>query len=183
MVLSKLFGRGSRDEAARKLFESVVKQSRNPVFYTDLQVSDTVDGRFDMVTLHAYLILRRLKAEGDPSAALGQQFFDVMFDNFDENLRELGVGDIGIGRRIKKMASAFFGRVKAYDEALESMENDNLKTALHRNLYKDVDAEDLAVSKMAAYIRWQDKELSKQESSRLYAGEAEFSPLSKMINS
>ena len=183
MVLSKLFGRRSRDEIAHKLFDTIVNQARTSFFYTDLQVADSVDGRFDMVTLHAYLVLRRLKADGVEAADLAQQLFDVMFDNFDENLREIGVGDIGIAGRIKKMASAFFGRVKAYDEGLDLPGNDGVMSALRRNLYRDVAVEDATLAVMAAYMRKQDTLLANQDSSALYAGKVEFLSPSTAANS
>jgi cytochrome b pre-mRNA-processing protein 3 len=177
VVLSKLFGRGNQDEAARKLFDAIVRQSRDPYFYTEAQVADTVEGRFDMVALHAYLILRRLKTEGEEAGALSQRLFDVMFDNFDENLRELGVGDIGIGRRIKKMASAFFGRVKAYDEALATENNEDLKQALDRNLYKERAVDDNTLAEMARYMRQQDSFLAEQAMEVFFSGQGKFEPI------
>ncbi|MCW9035378.1 MAG: hypothetical protein OQK35_02340 [Alphaproteobacteria bacterium] len=174
MVFSKLFGKSDTIESAHSLYSTIVEQARQPVFYTDLQVADTVDGRFDMVTLHAYLLFRRLKDDQERTAELSQATFDVMFDNFDENLRELGVGDIGIGKRIKKMASAFFGRVTAYDEGLAETDNEKLIKALERNLYKEVAVKPENLEAMAEYLRSQVTVLNDQAIETLVSGKVSF---------
>ena len=174
VVFSKLFGKQKHSEAAYALYSAIVEQARQPVFYTNYQVADTVDGRFDMITLHAYLLLRRLKDGDKTSADLAQAVFDVMFDNFDENLREMGVGDIAIGARVKKMASAFYGRVAAYDDGLARADNEELSKALERNLYKDVAVEAENLQAMAKYLRSQDESLESQATETIISGRVSF---------
>jgi cytochrome b pre-mRNA-processing protein 3 len=115
---------------AERLHAAVVARAREPVFFAAFGVKDTLDGRFDLVALHAWLVLERLNP-GD--AALSQAFVDALFVGFDEGLRELGAGDIGMGKKVKKMAEAFYGRLKAYGEAKNEAE---MRAALIRNLYR-----------------------------------------------
>jgi cytochrome b pre-mRNA-processing protein 3 len=105
-------------DAARALYERAVAQARQPGFYTALGVPDSLDGRFDLVAVHVFLLLYRLKRERAAAAPLAQCLFDVMFDDMDESLRELGVGDLGVGWRVKAMAKALYGRLAAYEAGL-----------------------------------------------------------------
>ncbi len=174
MIFSKIFGKNETLESAHSLYTVVVEQARQPVFYTNYQVADTVDGRFDLIALHAYLLLYRLKEDSDKTADLSQAVFDVMFDNFDENLREMGVGDIGISTRIKKMVSAFYGRVSVYDEGLADIDDKMLMQALRRNLYKKVAVDDSCLEAMAKYMRRQTQLLSDQKTDVLLSGSLSF---------
>ena len=103
-------------DAAELAYRRVVEQARQPGFFTDAGVPDTIDGRFELISLHAFLYLQRLKRERPGSAALGQRFFDVMFLDFDRALREMGTGDLSVSREIKRMAEAFYGRIAAYED-------------------------------------------------------------------
>lgn len=117
------------------LYESIVKWSRQKVFYEELGVPDTLDGRFEMISLHMFAVLHRLKNENQ-CETFSQQLFDLFFADMDQCLREMGVGDTGIGTRIKQMAQGFYGRLKSYEEsvALEEL----LLDALRRNVYGTV---------------------------------------------
>src|SRR5215471_18190685 len=97
----------ARTKAVRALYDALVFQSRRPVFFTELGVQDSLDGRFDMVALHAWLVLDRLNAAGLSDLADG--LAATIFIGFDEALRDLGAGDIGMGRKIKAMREAFNG--------------------------------------------------------------------------
>ena len=97
MTIGSLFGRRSQPDPVHDLYVVITHQSRLPDFYLRLDVPDTVDGRFDMITLHAFLVLHRLKAEGEAAAPFAQAFFDLMFADMDRNLREMGAGDMGVG--------------------------------------------------------------------------------------
>ena len=169
-------GRARRKAVARSLYEAVVARSREPAFYRELGVPDTVDGRFDMVALHAALVLRRLKADRGRSADLAQAFFDVMFVDMDENLRELGVGDLSVGRKVKDMIRAFYGRLAAYEAGLAGTEEE-LAAALRRNLYRGVAAEEAGLLTMAAYVRRQADALEALEVDRILGGELAFAPI------
>lgn len=129
--------------AAERLYAALVTRSREPVFFERLDVPDTLDGRFDLLTLHAWLVLARYRE----NAPLAQALVDQIFVGFDEALREMGAGDIGMGRRMKKMADAFYGRLKAYGEAENAVA---LEEALVRNLYRGSPTP--AAAQVATYI-------------------------------
>ncbi|MCP5373508.1 MAG: ubiquinol-cytochrome C chaperone family protein [Hyphomicrobiales bacterium] len=169
-------GRSGTDAAADALYRAVIAQARQPVFYESLGVPDTVDGRFDMVALHAFLVLRRLRRDGPAGQDLGQALYDLMFADMDVNLREMGIGDMGIGRRIKAMAQMFSGRVAAYDAGLESADDGDLGQALRRNLYRKTEPEDVAIAALAAYMRRADRCLAGCDLAALETGAADFGP-------
>ena len=103
------------------IYGMIVTQAREPLFYRDLGVPDTVDGRFDLLLLHLWIVLRRLRASRDgaePARALAQGLFDRFCEDMDDNLREMGVGDLAVPRRMEAFGKAFYGRSKAYDLAL-----------------------------------------------------------------
>jgi len=126
---------GERKRLGAELCARIVERSRAPVFFTGLMVPDTLDGRFDVLSLHAWLVLERLSSEEERDAA--QALTDAIFIQFDEGLRDLGVGDIGIGHRVKKMANAFYGRLHAYGGAKDEPA---LASAILRNIYRGDDA-------------------------------------------
>jgi cytochrome b pre-mRNA-processing protein 3 len=137
----------SRGPDIQTLYDAVVARARAPVFFRDFGVADSIDGRFDMVALHGWLALAQLKAAGDREGAQG--LTDAIFTGFDEALREQGAGDMGLSRKIKAMADAFFGRLKAYDEAGD---DDALAEALARNLYRGAPV-DARARALTVYVR------------------------------
>ncbi len=120
--------RGRQERAGFRLYAAAVAAARDPFLYRSLGVADTVDGRFDLVCLHAYLLVRRLQREAEPGPALAQAVFDAMFSDMDVSLREMGVGDLSVGRRVRAMWEAFNGRVLAY-EAAQAADNAALTAA------------------------------------------------------
>lgn len=173
MVLARLFSRSDDHHAARKLYIGVVAQARDPVFYAEMGVPDTVDGRFDMIALHTWLVMRRLKPESDAAARVSQALFDVLFDDMDRSLRESGAGDLGVGRRVKTMAKAFYGRIAAYDEGLAS-DDDVLAAALGRNLYRGADPGAARIAAIAGYVRRETAALDGQDLADLLTGRVRF---------
>ena len=173
-IISRLFRRNPWVKPARLLYTSVIEQSRHPVFYTDCCVDDTVEGRFDLLALHAFLVLRRLKKAPDNTNVLSQTFFDLMFADLDVNLRELGVGDMGMGRRIRKLAESFYGRIAAYDSGLDSDDDELLKSAIDRNLYMNTPVSEKILGLMAEYVRREDDSLAQQQVSALMEGQVTF---------
>ena len=127
-MLKNWFRRGDKgDDVAHALYLIAVAQARQPLFYAEHGVPDSVDGRFDLIVMHVFLLLRPLSklAEQDGDVELqaragniSQALFDTMFGDMDRSLREMGVSDIAVGKRVKHMAKAFYGRVAAYDEGL-----------------------------------------------------------------
>ena len=165
-------GRDRLEGPARALYETAVGQARLPAFYGALGVPDTLDGRFELVALHGFLLMRRLRSVEPGGAALGQGLFDIMFADMDASLREMGAGDLGVGRRVKTMAKGFLGRVAAYDAALAGSEP--LAAALGRNLYGTATPVPGTVETLAGYVESAAKMLAEQRCSDLLAGRAEF---------
>ena len=102
----------------RRLYGAIVAQARAPEFYTDYGVPDTVEGRFDMVVLHVYLVFRRLAEAGEAARARGQEMFDLFIEDMDASMRELGVSDLAVPRKMRAMAEGYYGRTGVYDAAL-----------------------------------------------------------------
>jgi len=162
-------------ESARLLYAAVVKQARQPEFYVDFGVPDTPDGRFDLILVHAFLVLRRLKRDFDKTSELSQEVFDLMFADVDQNLREMGIGDMGVGKRIKAMAEGFYGRVEAYEKGLAE-EGTALADALERNLYRKTSPDPDHSQAVAQYIRDQARLLDAADIDGLCAGNLTFGP-------
>ena len=175
MILKKLFGQSKRAKVADRLYEEIVKQARQPIFYLEAAVPDTVDGRYEMISLHAFLLMRRLKGEGADARKLSQAVFDRMFADMDHSIREIGVGDLSVGKRIKAMAQVFYGRVIAYETALDGGE-ESLATALARNHYGTLEdpPSNQILEKMSDYIRENDVFLKTQSISEFEKGTVRF---------
>jgi cytochrome b pre-mRNA-processing protein 3 len=173
LVLAKLFRR--KDDttvaAADALYGAIVEAARRPTLFADLGVPDTMDGRYEMVAMHAYLVLRRLKRDHGETQALAQALFDRMFLDFDEALREAGAGDLGVGPRVKRMATGFYGRIAAYDAGLDGA---GLEEAIRRNVFGTVASSEAAVGRLALYLRAADQALARQSTADLQAGRAVF---------
>lgn len=129
-----LFGlfRSGPGDAAHAVYGSIVAQARQPGFYLDYAVPDTVEGRFEMILLHATLMFDRLKDEAPDARRTAQEVLDVFFSDMDRSLREMGVGDMSIGKKMKKLGRAYAGRSQAYGRALEAGDADDLAAALGR---------------------------------------------------
>src|SRR3989442_6202813 len=139
-------------EAAVLAYGRVVEHARQPGFFIAGGVPDTIDGRFELICLHAFLYLHRLKREQKRAARLGQRFFDTMFGDFDRSLREMGTGDLSVGREVKRMAEAFYGRIGAYEQGLEA-DDAVLRPALARNLFGTAPPPADRLDAMTLYVR------------------------------
>jgi cytochrome b pre-mRNA-processing protein 3 len=174
-----LYARRSRREAAHDLYMALVEQARRPVFYAEWGVPDSRDGRLEMVTLHAMLVMRRLRDEGTAGAALSQVLFDVIFADLDRHLREWGVGDLSVGKEVKKLAQSFLGRLTALDPLLSSGNLDAMDKVLGRNVFTEVAMPEPAlVRRLATYLVMQDRWLAGQDGSALLSGHVAFAPVS-----
>lgn len=171
MILKRLFNRPPAPE--RACYEAIVAAARHPDFYARWGVGDTLDGRFDMVALHTYLVLDRLKGE-EPQ--FRQALVDEFFSDMDRSLREMGVGDLSVGKKVRKMAEVFYGRVAAYDAALAAAEGEALPAALARNIFPDEPkgAESEGVRQLAAHVRAQRSHLAGQQAAEIARGNVRF---------
>lgn len=175
MALKNLLGQPAAGRAAERLYSSAVEQARDPAFYLHCGVPDTVYGRFEMIALHVFLVLRRLRQGGAGAADTAQALFDAMFLDMDRSLREMGVGDLGVGRRVKAMAKAFYGRIAAYDRGLDD-DGDVLNDALVRDVYRGTAPAPAALAALAAYVRREAQALAGQPLGGLIEGRVGFGP-------
>jgi cytochrome b pre-mRNA-processing protein 3 len=180
MPFRKFFERRRRDQIAHDLYVTVINQARLPEFYLRYAVPDSLDGRFDLIVLHAFLVMRRLRQVaseegGEQAREVAQALFDLMFADMDQNLRELGVSDMSVGKRVKQMARAFYGRAAAYDDALAA-DGGGLTEALRRNLYGTVEGEPdpQAIRMVADYLIAQAGHLAGQTAGDLLEGKVVF---------
>lgn len=171
--MKPLFRRNPLRDAAELAYRRVVEQARQPGFFAEVGVPDTVDGRFELIALHAFLYLRRLKSEQPQAGPLGQRFFETMFTDFDRSLREMGTGDLSVGREVKRMAQAFHGRIDAYERGL-AQGDAALRAALGRNLFGTASAALACLETMADYLRREAAHLAEQPTAELLAGEVRF---------
>ncbi len=130
-MLNGLKKRAGERQVAQGILAGTTARARLPVFYESYGVADTIDGRFDLLVLHVWLVLERLAAQ--KLQGLSQALVDALFVQFDEALREQGAGDMAMGRRMTKMADAFYGRLKAYGEVDDEAA---LANALQRNVFR-----------------------------------------------
>jgi cytochrome b pre-mRNA-processing protein 3 len=176
MSLASLFHRNRYRAQAYAAYTSIVEHARAPDFFTRLDVPDTLDGRYEMIALHMFLVLNRLKAEHDETAEYAQALFDAMFADLDRGLREMGATDMGVGKRVKEMAKGFYGRIAAYEKGLEG-DDQTLSEALKRNLYGTVQPQAEAVAAVGRYIRNQAKTLARQPIAAFFDNNIRFDPI------
>jgi len=152
-MILPLFRRGRRDDSIERLYGAIVAQARLPVFYAGYHVPDSVEGRLDMIMLHMVLVLERTEAAGEALKALGQAVFDRFCQDMDDNLREMGVGDLAVPKHLQRIAGAFYGRARVYRVALAATEQGLLVEALHRNIYQAKAGAEPQARKLAGYVR------------------------------
>ncbi|PLX36660.1 MAG: ubiquinol-cytochrome C chaperone [Hyphomicrobiales bacterium] len=169
MIFSLFKRRG--DPTADSLYASIVAQARQPAFYLDFAVADTVDGRFDMIVLHLALVIERLK-DGDATAReCARNVSETFFSDMDRSLREMGVGDLSVPKKVRKMADAFYGRVKAYEAGLATDGDEDLVAALKRNIWPDAENASAPAKGLAGYVRAAAAVLADMPSETVIAGE------------
>lgn len=169
-----LFRRKMHERTGFALYNAAVAAARAPWLYTGLGVPDTLDGRFDLVGAHVFLIIDRLRAVAEPGPAVAQAVFDAMFSDMDFNLREMGVGDMSVSKRMKEMWEAFHGRAEAYGAALAA-EPAELSEALRRNVWRGA-APDGAAEALADLVRRQKAALATVPVEQFAKGELRFLP-------
>jgi cytochrome b pre-mRNA-processing protein 3 len=174
--LLNLIRRGRHERVGFELYGAAVAAARDPFLYTGLGVPDTLDGRFDMVALHTFLLVQRLNQESAPGPVLAQAVFDAMFSDMDVNLREMGVGDLSVGRKVRTMWEAFHGRAAAYSAAMSAGDVVALDLALERNVWRGDPPPAGAAAALRRAVLSQQAGLATQGLSALAGGRAEFLP-------
>ncbi len=177
MQLKRLFGPRAATGAGRALYARAVEQSRTPALYADLGVPDTVEGRFEAYSLHVVLLLDRLRAGGgDRAGEVSQSLFDTYLKGLDNALREMGVGDLSVGRKMRKLGEAFYGRGKSYDAAFAALPDaDPLKALVARTVYAEVETP--PIDRLVDYILRQRAFLAGQDLDGLIVGDAAWAAL------
>jgi cytochrome b pre-mRNA-processing protein 3 len=152
-MLKRLLGLSGRSNriTVDALYGEIVAAARQPAFYADWRVPDTPLGRYEMVALHMFLVLHRLRAETGEPRAVAQELTDEFFKEVEHSIRELGVGDMGVPKRMKKLAGMFYGRTASYDAALQARDGAALAAALARNIRPDAAAWEHAGA-LAGYV-------------------------------
>jgi len=145
IMLHKLFRPRSTARLGEPLYELAVRQARQPEFYTRLGVEDRIDARFELYTLHVLLLILRLRDESEGKEGFGvdaaQALFNAYVSALDHALRELGVGDVSVGKKMRKLGEAMYGRMTAYEAPLRADDADALAKALAKNVYESDEAE------------------------------------------
>ncbi len=184
-MFGRLFRTDPMKKPAHKAYEAILAASREPFLYAEIGAPDTVDGRFDLLVIHTALFFRHIRSAGEAGLHMNQLVFDRMFDDMDAALREMGTGDPSVGKKIKQMGQAFYGRSKAYEAALNDKDVAALAEVLQRNLFasdgavsdeqprQDVDAtHQQAVShKLAVYMLAADDHMAKQDRTAILEGQ------------
>jgi cytochrome b pre-mRNA-processing protein 3 len=171
MILS-LFRKNTATAPVYAVYSAIVAQSRQPRFYADWLVPDTVTGRFDMISLHMALLFRRLRAESGEQKAFSQAVFDLFFKDMDRSLREMGVGDLGVPKRIQKMGNIFFGLLAAMNEAMDGGDEVALQAVLSRNVFDGANGPH--VEALAKYLLAEDRLLGTQPVGSITGGSLSF---------
>jgi len=135
MILDWL--RSKTPDSAYSAYTALVEQARQPAFYINSAVPDTLDGRFDMIVMHMVLVFRRFNDGDDEAKAFGQHIFDIFIQDMDRSLREIGVGDVSIPKKMKKIGRSYYGRSDVYLEALDGRDAVALADAIDRNIFTD----------------------------------------------
>ncbi|MBV8457255.1 MAG: ubiquinol-cytochrome C chaperone [Acetobacteraceae bacterium] len=163
--------RGTYERAGFMLYAQAVAAARQPLFYAEYGVADTLDGRFDLVALFAALVIERLRTASAPGPQLAQAVFDAMFSDMDVTLREIGVGDLSVGKKVRKMWEAFHGRALVYGAALQAADEVALATAIARNIWRGNPPPEGAAGFLACHALNVHRDLASQSLEALARGE------------
>jgi cytochrome b pre-mRNA-processing protein 3 len=162
-----------RDRSIGDLYGMIVAQARSAAFYASYGVPDTVDGRFDLIVLHLVLLLARLGEDANSGRGIGQDLFDAFCQDIEGNLREMGVGDLAVPKRMRSFGEAFYGRQAAYLAAFAAPDDQKLEKALARNIFAGAETGPGA-ARLARYARAALRQLEEQDEDALLRGEVVF---------
>lgn len=150
MIFGLFSRRSNNRQIVDRQYEALTAAARQPLFYSGFGVPDTVMGRLEMISLVMILFFRRTRFSGTSGQELAQEIVDAFFQEIDHSIRELGVGDPSVPKRMKKIASRYYGRLEAYAAALDAGDGEALAAALRRNIHPEVDN----APSMAALAAW-----------------------------
>ncbi|MET0295029.1 MAG: ubiquinol-cytochrome C chaperone family protein [Phenylobacterium sp.] len=177
MSLASLFRPRPAKQAAAKLYAAAVSAARRPALYTALGAPDTPEGRFELYTLHILLLIERLRGHGPAAGETSQALFDTYIRGLDDGLRELGVADTSIGKKMRRLGEAFYGRGKSYEAAIAALPDAGpLSAFLRRTVYAG--RQDAPVDRLAEDLLAQRAALAAFPGERLVAGETPWEPRS-----
>ena len=172
-MILRPFRRSLNARTIASLYGAIVAQARLPAFYVEFGVPDTMEGRFDLLVLHLVLVLRRLSRAGERGREFGQQLFDAFCRDLDGNLREMGVGDLAVPKRMRGFGEAFYGRQGAYLAALDANDPAEFENALSRNILQ-AESGDRRAIRLGRYGRAAARHLDAQEDAALFGGTMDF---------
>lgn len=173
-ALKRFFTPDPTREYAHHAYVAIVNQARRPEFFSQWQVPDTIDGRFDVILLHVSLVIARIEQESQDLAAkhFVRTLSEVFFSDMDRSLREMGASDTGVGKRISKIAQAFYGRLKAYSDALSA--SSGLGDAVVRNIYREQAPDAAVVAQWESYCQHNIAQLQSQSLDAIMSGQIQF---------
>jgi len=173
-MILRFFRPNPQADIVADLYGAIVAQARQPVFYRDLGVPDTVNGRFEMVLLHTLLVIRRLAGQDEPVRDLGQMIFDRFCADIDGSLREMGVSDMKVPRQMRRVGDAFYGKQKHYAAAFEEAGDVALVELLQKTFAEEGRSVAIDGPRLATYLRGVEAALSRQEAAAIAAGRLTF---------
>ncbi len=172
LMIFKRFRLNPRNRKIDDLYGAIVAQSRRAAFYTGYGVPDTMDGRFDLIVIHMVVLLARLDRTGPSGRDIGQNLFDRFCRDLDANLREMGVGDLAVPKRMRRFGEAFYGRQAAYLAAFDAPGGQELEKALARNIFQG--ASGIGPHRLAAYVRALARQFERHDEAALLRGAVVF---------
>ncbi|MDQ2861116.1 MAG: ubiquinol-cytochrome C reductase [Pseudomonadota bacterium] len=171
MFLDRILARKAERSVARRLYDGAVARARQPALYAQMGAPDTPEGRFEILTLHVILLIDRLRGDTPAASHLRQALFDVYLSDLDGALREMSVGDLAVGKRMKTLGQAFYGRARAYDDAFKSLPSlGELESIVARTALDGL--ADVDPGPLASYIARTRERLTSCQTSALLDGSA-----------
>lgn len=170
LLKSIFLGKKGTKNIPEALHMAIMEHSLQPSFFGEGKVEDLFAGRFEVVSLHAALVFRRLREFGEAGNGLAQETFNELFSGFDDALREIGTGDLKVGKKVRVIGESFYGRAKAYDDALSSLSEADLKDAIVRNLSIDDGFADVLTN----YVREVAKSFEQQAEEAMLSGKLDW---------
>ena len=148
--------KNKKDYLVEKIYQNIIKISRSKFFYLECGLDDSFETRFDLVIFHSFMIFYFYKNKKIIKSDIAQGLFDYMFGDFENNLREMGFGDIAVNKKMKVFIRAFYGRLSEYNKSLDQLENIGDKTLLEQtilnNIYKGKKSNKRQISKFVEYM-------------------------------